>query len=146
MRLLAFFTLTASILAAEVPPDYRFKVETLFEGMPQPMELETAPDGRIFFNEYGGKLKVWHPDTRQIVEAGKIEVFTDQENGFLGFALDPKFAENGWIYCLWSPKDFAGPASEPFTMKGDTLDSGEREADAGIRGAAQGMLSPCGLG
>ena len=122
MRLLAFFALAASILAAEVPPDYRFKVETLFEGMPQPMELEIAPDGRIFFNEYGGKLKIWHPDTKQVVEAGTIEVFTDQENGFLGFALDPKFAENGWIYCLWSPKGFPGQHLSRYTMKGDTLD------------------------
>ena len=122
MRLIAFFALTASILAAEVPPDYRFKVETLFEGMPQPMELEIAPDERIFFNEYGGKLKVWHPDTKQIVEAGKIDVFTEQENGFLGFALDPKFAENGWIYCLYSPKGFSGQHLSRFTMKDDTLD------------------------
>ena len=122
MRLLAFFALTASIFAAEVPPDYRFKVETLFEGVAQPMELEIAPDGRIFFNEYGGKLKVYHPDSKQIVEAGKIEVTTEQENGFLGFALDPKFAENGWIYCLYSPKGFPGQHLSRFAMKGDTLD------------------------
>ena len=122
MRFLAFFALTATILAAEVPPDYRFKVETLFEGMPQPMELEIAPDGRIFFNEYGGNLKIWHPDTRQIVDAGTIVVTTEQENGFLGFALDPKFSENGWIYCLYSPKEFSGQHLSRFTMKGDTLD------------------------
>ncbi len=122
MRLLAFFALTASLLSAETPQDYRFKVETLFEGMPQPMELEIAPDGRIFFNEFGGKLKLWQPETKQIVEAGKIEVTTEQENGFLGFALDPKFAENGWIYCLYSPKGFSGQHLSRFTMKGDTLE------------------------
>ncbi len=122
---LPFLVLIAAIstaLATEVPPDYRFKVETLFEGIPQPMELEIAPDGRIFFNEYGGKLKVYHPDTKQIVEAGQIDVFTGQENGFLGFALDPKFAENGWIYCLHSPKDFPGQHLSRYTMRGDTLD------------------------
>ena len=37
------------------------------------MEIEIAPDGRIFFNEYGGKLKIYHPDTKQLVEAGHIE-------------------------------------------------------------------------
>ena len=122
MRLLPFFALTATILAADTPQDFRFKVETLAEGMPQPMELEIAPDGRIFFNEYAGKLKVYHPDTKQIVEAGEIKVTMEQENGFLGFALDPKFAENGWIYCLWSPKEFPGQRLTRFTMKGDTLD------------------------
>ena len=120
-----FLVLIAAVstaLAAEVPPDYRFKVETLFEGIPQPMALAIAPDGRIFFNEYGGKLKVYHPETKQIVEAGQIDVFTGQENGFLGFALDPKFAENGWIYCLHSPKDFPGQHLSRYTLRGDTLD------------------------
>jgi len=106
----------------DAPPDYRFKVETIAEGFPQPMELEIAPDGRIFFNEYGGKLNIYHPVTKQVVEAGKLDVFTGQENGFLGFALDPKFADNGWIYCLWSPKDFEGQYLSRFTMRGDVLD------------------------
>ena len=122
LPILALAAAVSTTFAAEVPPDYRFKVETLFEGIPQPMELEIAPDGRIFFNEYGGKLKIYHPDTKQIVEAGQIEVFTGQENGFLGFALDPHFAENGWIYCLHSPKDFDGQHLSRYTMRGDTLD------------------------
>jgi len=116
-------TLTISLFAtAEAPPDYRFKVETLFENIPQPMEIEIAPDGRIFFNEYGGKLKIFHPDTKQMVEAGFIEVYNGQENGFLGFALDPKFNENGWIYCLHSPKDYNGQHLSRYTMVGDKLD------------------------
>ena len=86
------------------------------------MQLKLAPDGRLFYNEYQGKLKIYHPDTKKLVEAGRIDVFTDQENGFLGFALDPKFAENGWIYCLHSPKDFEGQHLSRYTMKGDTLD------------------------
>lgn len=108
--------------AGEAPPDYRFRVETLVEGMPQPMELEIAPDGRIFFNEYGGTLRIFDPKSRQTVEAGRIEVWTGQENGFLGFALDPDFARNGWIYCLHSPKDFSGQHLTRFTVVGDKLD------------------------
>ncbi len=119
---LALLPLTLHAETPEVPQDYRFKVETLFENIPQPMELEVAPDGRIFVNEYGGKLNIYHPDTKQLVDAGRLDVFTGQENGFLGFALDPKFAENGWIYCLWSPKDFEGQHLSRFTMKGDALD------------------------
>ena len=124
LPILALAAAVSTTFAAEVPPDYRFKVETLFEGIPQPMEIEIAPDGRIFFNEYGGKLKIYHPDTKQIVEAGQIEVFTGQENGFLGFALDPHFAENGWIYCLHSPKDFDGQHLSRYTMRGDTTEQG----------------------
>src|SRR5882757_1642882 len=76
-----------------IPPDYRFKIEVLARGMPQPLLLHIAPDGRIFFNELGGKLKIWKP-RGDVVEAGTLPVFDQQENGFLGFALDPQFARN----------------------------------------------------
>src|SRR5688500_15321967 len=102
------------VTRGEEVEDYRFKVEKLAGGMPQPMELEIAPDGRIFFNEYGGRLKFLRPGTAEIVEAGRIEVFTGQENGFLGFALDPNFAKNGWVYCLYSPPNFHGQALSRF--------------------------------
>jgi cytochrome c len=102
--------------------DFRFRVEKLAGGMPQPMELEVAPDGRIFFNEYTGSLKLLDPKTKQIVEVGKLKVFTGQENGFLGFALDPKFAENGHIFCLYSPEGFDGQYLSRFTIKNDVLD------------------------
>ncbi|WP_038171066.1 PQQ-dependent sugar dehydrogenase, partial [Verrucomicrobium sp. BvORR106] len=108
--------------AHAAPPDYRFKVETLFEDIAQPMEIELAPDGRLFFNEYKGTLKIYSPVTRQLTQAGALQVFNGQENGFLGFALDPKFAENGWIYCLYSPKDFDGQQLSRFTITGDVLD------------------------
>lgn len=108
--------------AASAPPaDYRFKVETLASGMPQPMELEVAPDGRIFFNELEGRLKIWKPDG-SIVEAGKIPVFAQQEGGFLGFALDPAFDRTGWIYVLYSPTNYEGGRISRFRMRGDTLD------------------------
>lgn len=107
---------------AAAPPDYRFKIEVLAENFPQPMELEVAPDGRIFFNELGGRLNIWKPDTRQVVEAGRLTVFPDQENGFLGFALDPGFATNQWIYLFYSPKDYAGARLSRFIMRGDQLD------------------------
>ena len=50
------------------------------------MELEIAPDGRIFFNEFNGRLRIWKagttPGASGIVEAGKLDVFLEQENGF----------------------------------------------------------------
>lgn len=63
--------------------DIRFKVDELASGMAKPMELEIAPDGRIFFNEIYGELKIYKPDIKKVVTAGKLQVFTAQENGFL---------------------------------------------------------------
>lgn len=102
--------------------DYRYRVEVLATGIPQPMELEIAPDGRIFYNEISGALKVWKPDLKFSVLCGTLPVWNAQENGFLGFALDPQFAKNQWIYCLYSPPDFSGQRLSRFTMNGDTLD------------------------
>ena len=104
------------------PADVRYSVDVLAEGMSQPIELERSPDGRIFFIELAGRLRLWKPETRAVVEAGTVDVVNEQENGLLGFALDPAFAVNNWIYILYSPKDFIGQRLSRFEMKGDVLD------------------------
>ena len=114
---------TLSAAAAQgVPEDARYKIDILVEDLPQPMELQVAPDGRIFFIEINGKVKIHHPDTKQTVEAASIPVFTGQENGLLGMALDPAFATNQWIYLLHSPNGFKGQHISRYVMKGDKLD------------------------
>lgn len=109
------------------PPDYRFKFDVLAEGLPQPMQMEMAPDGRIFFIEIAGKVKVLDVATKTTTEIGTIEVTTAQENGLLGMALDPKFAENQWIYFFHSPKDFDGQFISRFTLKDGLVDMGSRK-------------------
>jgi cytochrome c len=126
-RLGALLSTTLLVAVASLPAfaelqDYRYRVEVLATGIPQPMELEIAPDGRIFYNEISGALKVWKPELKTAVLCGTLTVFNQQENGFLGFALDPQFAKNQWIYCLYSPADFSGQRLSRFTLKGDTLD------------------------
>jgi len=114
--------LAASASAANPPPDSRWQAEVLATGMAQPMELERAPDGRIFFIELAGRLRIWKPDTRTVTEAATIPAFTEQENGLLGFALDPQFATTQWIYVFYSPKEEPGQRLSRFTMQGDSLD------------------------
>jgi cytochrome c len=115
-------TLAASAPAANPPPHSRWQAEVLATGMAQPMELERAPDGRIFFIELAGRLRIWKPDTRTVTESATIPAFTEQENGLLGFALDPQFASNQWIYIFYSPKEEPGQRLSRFTMQGDSLD------------------------
>ena len=118
----ALLLLSALFGFSQAPPDYRFKGEILAEGMNQPMELEVAPDGRIFYNEINGKLKIYKPDTRDVVEVGELQVFTAQENGFLGFALDPQFTKHNYIYLFYSPKDYVGQRLSRFVLNGDKLE------------------------
>jgi len=121
-----FFVLLFSTLrlhAGEQPvADYRFKIEVLSVGMPQPLELKLAPDGRVFFNELKGALKIWKPESQTVVLAGTVPTFGEQENGFLGFALDPHFTKNQWIYLYYSPTNYTGQRLSRFVMKGDVLD------------------------
>ncbi|WP_035611420.1 PQQ-dependent sugar dehydrogenase [Haloferula sp. BvORR071] len=124
---LLLLPLLGSAPAAEAPPDYRFKVESLLEGMPQPMQMQFAPDGRIFFNEIAGKVKVFDPKTRAMKEVGSLKVTNAMENGLLGMTLDPKFASNHRIYLLHSPPDFEGQILSRFEVKDDQLDMASRK-------------------
>ncbi|MBL9153086.1 MAG: PQQ-dependent sugar dehydrogenase [Verrucomicrobiales bacterium] len=113
--------------AETAPPDYRFHFEVLAEGLPQPMTMQEAPDGRIFFHEIAGKVKVFDPKTKLVSEIGEIAVTTAQENGLLGMALDPDFAKNGWIYFMHSPPDYDGQYISRFTLTDGKLDPATRK-------------------
>jgi cytochrome c len=103
--------------------DANFAQEVLETEVTNPMELEVAPDGRVFFIERGGALRIHDPATRTTTTAGQLAVYTRQEDGLLGLALDPDFGENSWLYLFYSP---AGPTAQQhvsrFTLVGDQLD------------------------
>lgn len=114
-------------LSAEEPEDFRFHYEVLVSDIKRPMTMEMAPDGRIFFNELDGKLRLLDPSSKEVREVAGFEVYTEQESGLLGFALDPAFAENGHIFIQWSPKDFDGQVLSRYTIRDDVLDHGTQK-------------------
>lgn len=95
-----------------------------------PMELTVAKDGRVFWVERAGVVKMWKPDTKKTVEIAKIATFTGLEDGALGITLDPKFLENGWVYVNRSlPETFSDGKGKAgiirvsrFTLKNEALD------------------------
>jgi cytochrome c len=117
----------AARAADALPEDVRFQTETLLTGLPQPMHLEFGPDGRIWFNEYLGALKIYDPKTKRVTLVAEMEIFKTLENGFLAFALDPKFAQNGWIYLIYSPVGFDGQYLSRFQVKDDKLVAGSEK-------------------
>jgi len=118
---------SATRAADALPEDVRFQTETLLTGLPQPMHLEIGPDGRIWFNEYLGALKIYDPKTKRVTLVAEMEIFKTLENGFLAFALDPKFAQNGWIYLIYSPVGFDGQYLSRFDVKDDKLVAGSEK-------------------
>jgi cytochrome c len=70
----------------------------------EPMEMDIFPDGRIIFIERGGGIKLFDPASGITKVIGNIEVFTMQEEGLLGIAIDPDWKNNRWIYLYYTPE------------------------------------------
>jgi aldose sugar dehydrogenase len=87
----------------EVP---KFKVETVAANLEVVWSIVFAPDGRIFFTERPGRVR--------IIEDGKLRsqpFFTvadlepGGESGLMGMALHPNFAENHFAYLAYAYRD-----------------------------------------
>ncbi|MBP1153394.1 MULTISPECIES: PQQ-dependent sugar dehydrogenase [unclassified Paenibacillus] len=82
------------------PSSIPYKQEVVAIGLDIPWEIDFAPDGRIFFTERGGDLR--------LIEKGKLvaepvfrfedKLYNQGEAGLLGLALDPKFNDNHYLY------------------------------------------------
>lgn len=102
-----------------------------------PMELAVAKDGRVFYAERAGVIKMWKPGSKDAVVIANIPVFSGLEDGMLGITLDPNFDKNGWVYLNHSlpetTKDARGEKQgiirvSRFTLKDDKLDLSSAKA------------------
>ncbi|NGN63951.1 carbohydrate-binding protein [Streptomyces sp. A7024] len=90
-----------------------------------PMELDVAADGKVYYVQRAGEVQIFDPATHQTTTAGKLDVYTGGEDGLVGMELDPDFAENNWIYLYYAP---AGSTEDVnrlsrFTIKDGKLDT-----------------------
>ncbi|KPC87236.1 hypothetical protein ADL27_44350, partial [Streptomyces sp. NRRL F-6602] len=97
---------------------------TLDDNTADPMELDVAADGRVFYVQRSGELNIFDPATHTTRTAGKLDVYTGGEDGLVGMELDPDFAENHWVYLYYAP---AGAEEDVnrlsrFTVENGTLD------------------------
>ncbi|WP_243731726.1 ThuA domain-containing protein [Nocardioides ochotonae] len=98
-----------------------FEKVALDENTSNPMELAIAEDGRVFYVDRNGAVRIILPNGT-VVTAGTIPVYTGQEFGLLGIALDPDFATNNWVYLYYSPTgNEAIDRVARYTMSGNTL-------------------------
>ncbi len=78
-----------------------YQIDVLADGLNAPWEMDIASDGRMFFTERPGLVRVIDPDGKLIKEPMiKLESpFLNQgEGGLLGLVLDPDFEHNSYIY------------------------------------------------
>jgi aldose sugar dehydrogenase len=91
---------------ASTPADgqrMQFRVETVAENLEVPWAIAFAPDGRIFFTERPGRVRV--------IENGKLraepvttirEVEPTGESGLMDLTLHPQFASNHYLYLAYA--------------------------------------------
>ncbi|WP_253876962.1 PKD domain-containing protein [Promicromonospora umidemergens] len=107
------------------------KIPLVTEGLSDPFELDVADDGRVVYIERTGAVKVLEQDTLRQTTALDFGYSLDlltQSDGLLGLTLDNDFAENGWLYLLWSDPDVAKMNLSRFTMGPDnTIDPASEE-------------------
>ena len=116
MKWLLALVFTLTIRGAE------FQKVTLATNLVEPIQLSIAKDGRVYFGERHGAVKVWTPKSGEVKTIGALEVFTGPEDGLLGLALDPGFLTNHWLYIFHSTPDVLENRVSRFTLSGDELD------------------------
>ena len=91
------------VASANVP---KFKVETVVENVEIVWSIVFSPDGRMFFTERPGRVRV--------MENGKLratpffmvtDVELSGESGLMGMTLHPNFAENHFVYLAYAYQD-----------------------------------------
>jgi glucose/arabinose dehydrogenase len=100
IALLAALLLAVPVARAQ-PEGYQVE---LLHPIPLITSIVWAPDGRMFFTEKSGGVRVVAPDgTLQQTPVVQLNVRQDNEDGLQSIALDPDFAENHYFYVYYTP-------------------------------------------
>ena len=84
------------------------RTEIVASQLELPWDLAFAPDGRLFFTERPGRLRVMVNSAVQPEPVATLPVAAEGEGGLLGLALDPDFASNGYLYLMYTYWDDTG--------------------------------------
>lgn len=113
-------------IAAKIPGNEYYKVDTLATGLVDAMDIAVLPNGHVFIAERTGALKWYAPDSGEVKVLKQFEVSVkvgnkSRETGLLGITADPNFMKNGWIYVYYSPLDEEEHRLARFTFKAGVL-------------------------
>jgi len=99
----------AVVLAIVAGPSVRLRAQTpafstdvILRGLEAPWAIDFASDGRILINERPGRIRVARGSQLQPAPWMTLEVADVSEAGLLGLALDPQFAQTGFVYVAYT--------------------------------------------
>ncbi|WP_061965136.1 ThuA domain-containing protein [Demequina aurantiaca] len=80
-----------------------YELVTLDGDTGNPMSLNVADDGTVFYLERKGTVRRIDAGTQQRTDALVLPVALSGEDGLLGMVLDPEFETNNWAYIYYAP-------------------------------------------
>lgn len=99
----SFFLISYAEEVEEYEIEYEIEVETVAENLTIPWSIDFAPDGRIFFTERIGNVRII--ENGELIEEPALTLKVERrEGGALGLALDPNFDENHYVYLYYTKK------------------------------------------
>ncbi|SDJ39849.1 carbohydrate-binding protein [Nonomuraea jiangxiensis] len=114
--LVAASLVLTSAAATDIPPGDYQQVQLAFgpAELGEPMSLTVLPDRSVLHTARDGTVR--HTDASGATKvAGKLDVYTHDEEGLQGIALDPGFATNRFVYLYYSPKLSTPAGDAPVT-------------------------------
>jgi cytochrome c len=107
----------------EQPDPTRFIKTVLADELTEPMQFGMLPNGKVLLIERRGAIKQLDPTSGLLNLVYKMPVWSEEEDGLMGLAIDPNWEQNHWIYLYYSPniEESVNQISR-FVFRGDTLD------------------------
>ena len=98
----AFFLIFLSSLFPGTSSASQFKATVVASHLKVPWALDFAPDGRLFFTERPGRIKVFEAGDSEPRLLATLPVAHYGEAGLLGLVLDNGFSRNGFLYVYYT--------------------------------------------
>ncbi|MBI2531836.1 MAG: PQQ-dependent sugar dehydrogenase [Deltaproteobacteria bacterium] len=111
----------SSQIAAPAPD---FSSDVLIKGLNTPWAIDFAPDGRIFINIRVLERGQLRPDPWMT-----LDVAASGEAGLLGLALDPRFAQNFFVYVAYTYRNASGKMQNRLVRSREDPKTGKGQLD-----------------
>jgi PKD repeat protein/type 1 glutamine amidotransferase len=93
---------------ATVLANYQQRKVTAQPNLNEPIGFDQLPDGRLIQTTRDGRVRLHDPETGTADIIANIPVYTVNEDGLYGPAVDNDFATNKWVYLFYSPVQMEG--------------------------------------
>jgi glucose/arabinose dehydrogenase len=91
--------------AVELPPRFTDSSPPVVSGLTDPMDMEFAPDGRLFVAEQAGRVRIAKPDgTLATFLNISTKVDSTGPRGLQALTFDPSFTSNRYVYLHYTRK------------------------------------------